>query len=37
MNATSISIGVGVIVIAIVATSGWYFYYARDVNLRVAL
>jgi len=33
MNPTSI--GVGVLVIA--ATAGWYFYYARDVTLKGAL
>lgn len=33
MDPVSIVVGIGVIV----ATAGWYFYYARDINLRGAL
>jgi APA family basic amino acid/polyamine antiporter len=33
MNA--VSIGVGIVII--VATSGWYFYYASDVRLKGAM
>jgi amino acid transporter len=33
MNRTSIAVGIVVILV----TAGWYFYYARDVNLKGAL